>query len=220
MIKHHVPDDMLKQFAEGVLPASLSAAVAIHIDMCDGCAEKVQQWQHKLALDAFDGDDMDLQLVANDLDMADMMASITEDMEQDTWHKPQPVVVSLGPAQYQLHRALQSMPVDRSVSFGKIARAKIELGEGEVHSHLLHMSPGAEVFKHTHTGFEMTLILQGSFADEMGKYVAGDFILLNDQHTHTPKSVEGCLCLTVVSDALKFTSGWSRLLNPIGKHLY
>ena len=34
MIKHHPSNDILMQFSEGNLPASLSIAVAIHVEMC------------------------------------------------------------------------------------------------------------------------------------------------------------------------------------------
>jgi putative transcriptional regulator len=112
------------------------------------------------------------------------------------------------------------MNIGKFSGFGKISRAKIELGEGDVHSHLLYMAPNGEVPKHTHQGFELTLLLEGDFHDDFDSYKPGDFIMLNGEHHHQPKSDNGCLCLTVVSDALQFTEGLSRLLNPVGRYIY
>jgi putative transcriptional regulator len=74
--------------------------------------------------------------------------------------------------------------------------------------------------EHTHKGFELTLLLDGEFEDEMGKYVKGDFICLDSAHKHSPQTTQGCLCLTVVNDALQFTKGMSKLLNPFGNLIY
>ena len=41
MIKHHPTDEILSQFVSADLPASLSVAVAIHVDMCPCCKSKV-----------------------------------------------------------------------------------------------------------------------------------------------------------------------------------
>jgi len=44
--------------------------------------------------------------------------------------------------------------------------------------------------------------------------------MLDGRHNHTPKTIEGCLCFTVVSSALHFNKGISKLLNPIGNLIY
>lgn len=225
MIKHHVPNDMLAQFAQGLLPASLAAAVSIHTDMCTQCRQQVialQQAQTEqlcnFELAAPDSGIDDIGFGDVDFDL--MLDKITADESRDYVQDKPEVKVQLGDIDFKLPKALQSMAVNKAVGFGKITRAKIELEEGAIHTHLLRMGAGGEVPEHTHQGFEVTLLLQGTFADEMGEYGPGDFIMLDAEYTHTPVSSQGCVCLTVVSDALTFTSGLSRLLNPIGKFLY
>ncbi|MGO3300382.1 MAG: ChrR family anti-sigma-E factor, partial [Pseudoalteromonas sp.] len=39
-------------------------------------------------------------------------------------------------------------------------------------------------------------------------------------HQHSPQTKNGCLCFTVVSSALHFNKGLSKLLNPIGNLIY
>ena len=63
-------------------------------------------------------------------------------------------------------------------------------------------------------------MLAGTFADEQGEYVAGDFIMLDKRHQHQPATEHGCLCYTVANDALHFTQGINKLLNPIGAFIY
>ena len=94
------------------------------------------------------------------------------------------------------------------------------MDEGEIHTSLLQIQPGGMIPEHTHKGFEVTLLLDGEFSDDMGSYEAGDFIMLDGTHQHNPKTEDGCLCLTVVSDALHFTQGFGKLLNPFGSLLY
>ena len=98
--------------------------------------------------------------------------------------------------------------------------AGLQLDEGEIHTSLLHIDPGGSVPEHTHNGFELTLLLAGSFTDEQGEYVAGDFIMLDKRHQHHPVSEHGCLCYTVANDSLHFTQGINKLLNPIGSFIY
>jgi putative transcriptional regulator len=96
----------------------------------------------------------------------------------------------------------------------------VQLDENEIHTNLLHIEPGGSVPEHTHKGFELTLLLEGSFVDEKGTYVKGDFILLDGNHQHHPVSEGGCLCYTVANDAMHFTQGINKLLNPIGSFIY
>ena len=43
MIKHHPKFELLKSFVDGDLPASLSAGIAIHADMCKQCQKQIAQ---------------------------------------------------------------------------------------------------------------------------------------------------------------------------------
>lgn len=222
MIKFHPTDELLTQYVDGQLPASLSAAIAIHIEMCPHCSKIVQAKTQVQAADIFscgenqlNEDDFDISF-----DTINMLDDITAD---DSLVEPSDAAqlsIEVKNQQFELPRALNSMEINKFSGIGKISRAKVELGEGQVHTHLLYMAPSGEVPQHTHKGFELTLLLDGSFQDDMGEYNRGDFILLDGQHRHSPKSEQGCLCLTVVSDALHFTQGISKLLNPLGKLIY
>jgi len=228
MIKHHPKIELLQSFIQGDLPASLSAGVAIHADLCSVCQQKIAQLTEHTAqvnfeeafLDRFIVDD---SAAIENIDVAHfdkMIAEITESNDVDT---PEPVIektVTFKNSQYTLPTVLNNMVLSKTAHIGNLARARVQLNENEIHTSLLHIEPGGGVPEHTHKGFELTVLLAGSFHDEQGDYVKGDFIMLNGSVQHHPISDNGCLCYTVANDALHFTQGINKLLNPIGTFIY
>ena len=75
MIKHHPNLKLLQSFSAGELPASLSAAISIHVDMCPVCQEKVTELTEQFAENCFDQDMVEV----NDLnvDSSPMLALMT-----------------------------------------------------------------------------------------------------------------------------------------------
>jgi len=232
MIKHHPTFELLKSFVNGDLPASLAAGVAIHADMCQECQQKIAQLTEQVAetsfefeeqfLDRFIVDEQEIQ--PENIEVEDsfdeMIASITASKAVELQQPKTEKMVSFNDNTYVLPTALNHMQLDKAMHIGKLSRARIQLDEDEIHTSLLHMAPGGSVPEHTHKGFELTLLLDGSFEDANGKYVKGDFIMLDKKHHHHPVSHEGCLCYTVANDALHFTQGINKLLNPIGSFIY
>lgn len=219
MIKHHPKNHLLQVFVKGELPASLSAAIAIHANMCPICQEKVAEMTEVQAenLQGFIVDDVnDL----NDIDFASMVDTIIADDQIEVQPQDEVKTINILDDQYTLPRAIQNMELGGFTQLGKLSRARVKLDEGDIHSSLLHIQPGGAVPEHTHKGYELTLLLSGEFKDEQGHYVPGDFIMLDAKNTHKPESQHGCLCFTVVNDALHFTQGINRLLNPIGSFIY
>lgn len=218
---------MLQNFVDGDLPASLAACVAMHAGMCPLCQQKITQLTEQVAEASFEAsvddefitDDAEMKIV--ELDFDDMIGEITasDDVE------PMKVAslersVSFKGTQYVLPNALRNMSLGKTAQIGKLSRARILLDESEIHTNLLHIGAGGSIPEHTHKGFELTLLLAGTFADEQGEYVPGDFIMLDKRHQHQPATELGCLCYTVANDALHFTQGINKLLNPIGSFIY
>jgi putative transcriptional regulator len=230
MIKHHPTFELLSLFVKGELPASLSAGIAIHADMCPVCQAQIAQLTEQVAesnfefeenfLDRFivDGsEDMDELPIAN---FDQMIADITEITEVSLPETKVEKLISFNNKEYILPKPLNNIALGKSSNFGKLSRARLQLNEDEIHTSLLHIEPGGGVPQHTHKGFELTLLLDGSFEDENGEYVKGDFIMLGGDHQHHPISSKGCLCFTVANDALHFTQGINKLFNPIGSFIY
>ncbi|AWB65404.1 transcriptional regulator [Saccharobesus litoralis] len=225
MINHHPKAELLNAFVAGDLPLAISVAVACHVEMCEQCKHKVQRMNHNQAQEIFA--DHSYQNTAtlfsiddSEADLDDMMQSIMQDDTIDIIGDfPQPKA-SLKGHSFLLPMALRQIEQSNWFKVGKLARANLSSSEGSIHSHLLRIEAGGEVPKHTHKGFELTLLLDGSFEDCLGKYSKGDFIWLDKSHEHQPYTKDGCLCLTVADDALHFTQGLGKLLNPIGNLIY
>ncbi|MBQ4846817.1 ChrR family anti-sigma-E factor [Pseudoalteromonas sp. MMG005] len=221
MIKHHPTQEMLTQFAEGTLPASLSIAISAHLELCPCCAKQVKALENDSSEryfvetdNDFDGD------LTTDVDFAEMLNDITSDDSITQVHRYIPQTLQYQAKEVIVPRAIASIERSDFSQVGKLSRSRLVLEDGELRASLLQIAPGGEIPNHTHTGFELTLLLDGSFEDESGTYVAGDFIWLDGRHSHTPRTENGCLCFTLVNSALHFNKGLSKLLNPIGNLIY
>ncbi len=221
MIKHHPSETLLTQYCAATLPASLSLAVSIHVDMCPICQAEVEKLEASNAKAVF-SDNMNVNNDEQSDDIADsgLFELITSDDSIDEVYAVEPVTIDVNDHNYSLPRALTRISYSKFTQVGKLARSRIALDDGHLRSSLLHIDAGGEIPEHTHTGFEVTLLLDGEFTDEEGSYVPGDFIWQDGRHQHTPLTKEGCLCFTVVSSALHFNKGLSKLLNPIGGLIY
>lgn len=220
MIKHHPSETLLTQFCSASLTASLSLAVSIHVDMCPLCQAKVAKLEAENADSLFAEDSFSDGQLFDDTFDSTMFALITADDSSDEAYHIEPVAVNVNENNYQLPRALSRISHGKFIQVGKLARSRINLDDGALRSSLLHIDAGGQIPEHTHTGFEVTLLLEGEFSDEDGHYVPGDFIWQDGRHQHTPLTKNGCLCFTVVSSALHFNKGFSKLLNPIGNLIY
>ncbi len=220
MIKHHPSDALLAQYCNASLPASISVAVAIHLDMCSCCKDKVQRIEAQNAVDVFAHHNEQLQTTDLAIDELSLLDAITADDSVDDVYKVTPQTILVNQQNYQLPRALARISHGKFMQMGKLSRSRIALDDGALRSSLLHIDAGGEIPEHTHTGFELTLLLDGEFSDEDDHYVPGDFMWLDGRHQHTPITEKGCLCYTVVSSALHFNKGLSKLLNPIGNLIY
>ncbi|MCE2573040.1 ChrR family anti-sigma-E factor [Motilimonas eburnea] len=228
MIKHHPESTMIHAFVAGELPASLSIAVSAHLELCPHC-KAIADKATKAMADEFSGNEALVELAeptpAQPVDeFATMLAAITEQPTDAPALKSAAVESSnqmaLGEKTYTLPRALRQFSQTKWSGLGNIQRARLGLDEGDVHASLLQIDADSAIPHHTHKGYELTLLLDGCFEDESGRYEKGDFIILNGEHHHSPYTAEGCLCYTVSNAPLHFTSGVSKLLNPIGRFLY
>lgn len=224
---YHPTTDMLQKFALGELPATLAAAVSIHAEMCSHCRETIQEIEEQQAEQHFETFDSllnsgyeDLAVEGACINIEQAIANITASDEIDLAIESKEKTISVKGQEYVLPRALTNMAMSKWSSIGKLARSRIELDEGDLRASLLQIQSGGSVPQHTHKGFELTLLLDGEFKDELGEYGPGDFIMLDGSHTHSPVTEQGCLCYTVSNDAQHFTQGINKLLNPFGAFIY
>jgi putative transcriptional regulator len=104
----------------------------------------------------------------------------------------------------------------RQVTRGVHEAALPLAGRGGERATLLRIAAGRAIPRHTHRGNEMTLVLDGDFADEGGHYGRGDLSITDPTIEHQPVAGQGrdCLCLVVTSAPIRLTGPLMRLLNP------
>lgn len=223
MINYHPSLAVLKEFVAGTLPASVSIVVSSHVEMCQTCQAQIQQLTDAAATEAFEHQEAFDFLSDSDDNSAsiDMLNAIMSQPVDNVIPRPKTITeIEISGARITLPKAMKSIGLKEWQGIGKISRARLDLEDSAMRTSLLHIDKGGSVPQHSHKGFELTLLLDGSFEDEFGRYQKGDFIWLDETHSHTPTTTEGCVCLTVSSDALHFTQGVSQLLNPLGKLIY
>ena len=215
MIKHHPTEALLAQYSSGELSYSLSIAISAHIEMCPKCQAKEKQILASQADQAWQPDNVEVA------DFGDMMQQIMASPVTIEVTKPKArMTVSMDEKTISLPSAFTSFDKLKWAGFGAINRARLINDEETVRASLLHIKKGGEIPTHQHNGYELTLLLSGSFSDEHGTYQKGDFILLSGDIKHSPKTDEGCLCYTVQDAPFHITTGMSKVLNPLGKFIY
>ncbi|MFC7738930.1 cupin domain-containing protein [Roseomonas sp. GCM10028921] len=78
---------------------------------------------------------------------------------------------------------------------------------------LLSIRPGIALPGHSHEGTELTCVLEGSFADESGRYGIGDMAEVEEGVSHRPvaDSPTDCICLIATRGRLRFAGLIGRL---------
>lgn len=214
MINHHLDDDMLLHYAAGSLAEGWSVAVATHLALCPACRAKLE------VLESVGG----YFLQCDDADEKDVSKS---------WHNLK--------ARIEAGEIENVLPMKKSTAanqtFPEPLRSYVEqagglkwrrLGRGAAQMiiptedttttiRLLKIPAGQPVPEHSHGGLELTLVLDGSFSDEVATFRRGDVEMADGDLMHQPRaSIEkDCICLAVTDAPLRFTSRLMRWLQPI-----
>lgn len=218
MSTHH-PDDMtLMNYAAGSLSLPHALAVSVHLCFCHECRELVKNFNHLggALLET-------IKPASTDEDAFEALMATLEPHDHAPTQKPTPAPQDdpkitqhyTNPLLRYLPTALPDLPWQRQTKeISKFDLTSLVDVKG-FQVALQKISAGAKVPTHTHKGCEYTVILSGSFSDELGVYSQGDFIARDTSHKHSPTAMqnEDCICLTVLNAPLKFT-GWYRILNP------
>ncbi len=220
----HPSSELLNQFIQGELATGRSVVISAHVELCKTCSEKTKELQALAVSSWVDPDSSESSIRKTAGDYSAMIQNIVKEEQIKTEQLPELVTASLGllDSSISLPRVLAKAAAKGLVwkkVAGGISEAQLPL-DNETQCGFIYMAPGCQVPVHTHEGSETTLVLDGSFEDELGKYRAFDFIIRDQNHQHQPISKEGCLCFAVLDSPLTFTSGLARLMNPINRYRF
>ena len=205
-ITHHTPDAMLAAYASGNLPHPFALVVAAHVSLCLECRAALEAHQAVggAVLEATPG-----EAVSDTL--KDTLFARLEDPAP-----AEPVYRQTGAYPGPVMEALKGRPV-RWKTLGMGVRQDILSADAEGSVRLLYIPAGQAVPDHSHNGLELTLVLQGSFSDETGRFGVGDLEIADAELEHTPVADPGdaCICLAATDARLRFSGLMPRLLQPL-----
>lgn len=212
-IYHHADDSTLLAHAAGALPEGLSLVLAAHLETCHRCRERVANAEQL-------GGSMLSELSPEDI-QADSLEHIWDRINtpESQQTENQPVVNVTGlPAVLAKYfpDGLDSIPWRRvAPGIRQFIFNRVSSERGSVR--LFSIAPGTTIPHHSHGGTELTLVLRGSFSDEIGRFGPGDLADLDDSVSHQPvaDTNEPCICLIATDERLRFTGMFSRLIQPL-----
>ncbi|MDP2699456.1 ChrR family anti-sigma-E factor [Thalassospira sp.] len=228
-IKHHPTDQTLMAYASGTLSQAMELIVATHMTLCPHCREKAASFEAcgGAILESVD------HMAMNDHSLDHVMAMIERESanENARFEELTPMRrVAVGPsitgdAIPSIPRPLANMLPDNILSLEDIPWRILAPGvkqfplknvQSKGSISLLKIAPGVSIPDHGHGGHEMTLLLKGSYIDDIGRFRAGDVADLDDHNDHQPiaDTAEDCICLIATDAPLKFSGILPKLLQP------
>lgn len=208
-IKHHLSENLLIAYAAGNLPEAFSLLIATHISMCDQCRAGLAA--HEAVGGALIATS-ETAIVSDDL-MARTMAALSAPTAPfiEAAH-----AVSTTPAVLQDYIG-GDLDAVRWSSLGRGVRQCILKTDKAASARLLYIPAGQAVPDHGHRGTELTLVLQGAFADSKDRFGPGDVEIADEDLNHQPIAEMGddCICLAVTDAPLRFNGLVPRILQPL-----
>ena len=217
-IRHHPDDLSLIAYAAGTLTEGMSLVVAAHLELCPQCRGRVREAQGLggVLLDGIEISPVSDTALAATLARIDAIPAPASNSARTP--APRPRIIGALPATLApwLPAGLDRVPW-RTLAPGirHFRFPGLQSGGGTVR--LLAIAPGTALPHHGHGGTEMTLVLHGSFADEVGRFQSGDLADLDPSIQHQPVADTDthCVCLIATDARLRFTGVLGRMLQPL-----
>lgn len=208
-IRHHVSDRLLMAYAAGTLPEAFSLVLATHLSLCDECRARLGEYE---ALGGQVLERSDLAMAEGSLEAClariEGLAPVARPQPrraQGVFPAPLAKYVGGGPEKVKW----------RPLGMG-VRQAILPTARGAT-ARLLYIPAGQAVPDHGHRGTELTLVLQGAFADSTDRFGRGDLEIADEDLEHTPiaEAGEDCICLAATDAPLRFNALIPRLLQPV-----
>jgi putative transcriptional regulator len=206
-IAHHLDDATLMSCAAGTLPAPLAIVAASHVSLCPHCrdgladAERLGGALLKSLPPASLAGGPVLPQTAPPRRPLSARPSAGGDV-------PPPLARLLG----STLDAIRWWPLGLGVW-----QHRIPLPTGTGRLLLIKVAPGRDVPEHGHNGSELTLVLQGAYRDEIGRFATGDVADLDESVEHRPVAdpSAGCICVLGTERPARFRGLLARLMQPL-----
>ncbi|HTR84827.1 MAG TPA: ChrR family anti-sigma-E factor [Reyranella sp.] len=208
MSRHPAPDELLLDYATGVLPEGPALAVALKLALDPEARRTVDR------LRALGGALLETEEAVGDVDLEGALARLDG---VAVGPRPAPPMPQQGQAWAPAPLRSYIVGKDWKRAFGGFERIELAL-HGDTHRvALLRLEPGKGLPLHKHVANEYTVVLQGGYTDNTGSYAVGDFAVGPGPQEHEPIADPGepCIALIVVEKPIVLTSKLGRWLNPL-----
>ena len=238
----HRPDiHWLTDYAAGTLPVSQALCVAVHLSFCPESRKQVEQLNSLGAImfsnavndsDSLHTDKLNSKLPNEEESVNQQLRKKVFDLigKIDIKQQSSAVTASLSAndasnkAELLPHCLAKLIPegidqLDWKRLGSALSVARLPTGDASREVALHKIKAGGRVSNHDHRGREVTVVLQGSFSDQNGLYLPGDFLVKEAGEEHRPIASEDaeCICLSVLEAPVKFTGPITSLINPFLK---
>lgn len=214
MIHHHPGAELLLSHAAGNLPQGFALLVDTHVAMCPRCRESLDHAERIGGglLCALEPAEVAPGILPGLLARLD-----AEDPRPAAGIRPGRPAPDDVPAPLQIHVPGSFDDLQWRTLAPGVRSHRLSVGEGDTNVRLMRFSPGRTTPAHSHRGQEMTLVLKGSFSDELGRYRVGDFELADPSVHHQPiaDTGEDCICLIATDAPLRFDNLVGKILQPL-----
>jgi len=213
-VRHHPDDSLLTAFAAGTLDLGQHVAIATHLASCPRCRGWIRSVEH-----------VGGAVLAN-LPPSAMSQGALARVEAKLNDTGEPAATGMPNVSEAVAPDLpEFLPkFVRRYRFGdwhwaapRLSLRPIALPEpSATRVFLLKSEPGMKMLQHSHTGFEMTCVLSGTFSHEGGEFGPGDFDLGDETVDHRPivGAGEDCICLVAMQGDLQLNGLLGRLMQP------
>lgn len=217
MVNFHPTDNTLLEFSAGNLDWAIAICVSAHLQFCPTCRNKILQF------DALGGNSLDKSepQAVSASSFQSVMSRIKKKPCEHASDAPQEPEKPVDPRAQALPAVVQKLiPKERPLPWKSLSKglntALLETGQNKYEVSLYKIKRGCKAFKHDHSGLEVTLVLEGSFSDEKGNYLPGDFIEKQPGDVHSPMASQDqdCLCLSILEAPVKMTGVLGKFVNP------
>jgi putative transcriptional regulator len=211
MSRHPAPDELLLDYAAGVLAEGPALAVSLHLALDPAARSTVRR------LTAVGG-----ALLEDEVGSGLGEAALNQVMARldGVSVEPKASPPARRPGFEWAPASLMSYlggAKEWKRTFGGFEQIELSL-HGDTHKvSLLRLQPGRGLPVHRHVANEYTVVLQGGYTDNTGKYGVGDFAVGPGANEHEPIADPGepCIALIVLEKPIVLTGAWGRWLNPI-----
>jgi len=209
-IKHHLSDQLMLAYAAGQLPEAFNLVVATHVSLCDECRAQLVSFETVggALIDGGEGTAMGDKAL-------DVALARLEAVPQATRRAPLRAAGILpAPLADYVGGDLGSVRWKRIT--GGVKQAILPTDRA-ASARLLFIPAGTALPDHGHRGMEMTLVLQGAFADDTARFDRGDVEIADEDTQHTPVALQGedCICLAATDAPLRFLGLIPRMAQPL-----